>query len=80
MAELEQRYWHAFNDLALNLSAHLHERDATLAKVTQSLLCKCGVVACSCGVHCIVLCVSSLQWLDLQHTRQLDIAVNRQDA
>ncbi len=28
----EERYWHAFNDLGLQLGAHLQERDATLAK------------------------------------------------
>lgn len=33
VAALEERYWHAFNDLSLQLGTHLQERDATLAKV-----------------------------------------------
>lgn len=33
VAALEERYWHAFNDLSLQLSTHLQDRDATLAKI-----------------------------------------------
>jgi hypothetical protein len=35
VAALEERYWHAFNDLSLQLGTHLQERDATLAKVRK---------------------------------------------
>ncbi len=36
VAALEERYWHAANDLGLQLAAHLQERDATLAKASLS--------------------------------------------
>jgi hypothetical protein len=34
---LEQRYWRAFNELDLQLAAHLQERDTILAKVSQHI-------------------------------------------
>lgn len=42
VAALEERYWHAFNDLSLQLGTHLQDRDATLAKVqpcSRRLIC-----------------------------------------
>lgn len=58
MAALEERYWHAFNDLSLQLGTHLQERDATLAKV------------CSASRHCASLIRSGTHVLACWHVIQ----------
>ena len=38
LGELEERYWHDFNDFQIQLRAHVDERDVLLRKVRGVLL------------------------------------------
>ena len=44
LGELEERYWHDFNDFQIQLRAHVDERDVLLRKV-------CGVLLGHCDCH-----------------------------
>lgn len=39
LGELEERYWHDFNDFQTQLRAHVDERDVLLRKVCTSFRC-----------------------------------------
>ena len=39
LGELEERYWHDFNDFQIQLRAHVDERDVLLRKVCTSFRC-----------------------------------------
>ena len=41
LGELEERYWHDFNDFQIQLRAHVDERDVLLRKVRGVLLRPC---------------------------------------
>ena len=42
LGELEERYWHDFNDFQIQLRAHVDERDVLLRKVRATLLRPCS--------------------------------------
>lgn len=39
LGELEERYWHDFNDFQIQLRAHVDERDVLLRKVREASAC-----------------------------------------
>ena len=45
LGELEERYWHDFNDFQIQLRAHVDERDVLLRKVRGVLLRPCDYPA-----------------------------------
>jgi hypothetical protein len=67
VAALEERYWHAFNDLSLQLGTHLQERDATLAKVH----CACRSLVEPYFDMTVYSPPASLLWQTCQHLSDL---------
>ena len=47
LGELEERYWHDFNDFQIQLRAHVDERDVLLRKVAA--LCSHHAIIMHCG-------------------------------
>jgi hypothetical protein len=72
VAALEEHYWHAFNDLSLQLGTHLQERDATLAKVGDKLamarLRRCDAAG-QCVCRQVISCESGCLTVNITRLR-----------